>query len=93
LPAAQARGELGESRRAIVARYARGFRLVLERPEETVLVIAHSLPVAYVLGAREGIPPAPRVALVENAVAYELGADELEHSLALLERWVASPTW
>jgi len=90
---AEAPGERGESRRAIVARYVRGFRLVLDRPEDTVLVIAHSLPISYVLGARDGIPPAPRVALVENALAYELGADELERSLGLLEGWVAAPTW
>src|SRR5436190_1604486 len=29
-----------ESRAAVAARYARGFRIVLERPERTVLVVA-----------------------------------------------------
>src|SRR5438105_15348739 len=39
--------EGGESRLAIVERYARAFRTVLARPERTILVVSHSLPVAY----------------------------------------------
>ena len=83
----------GESRAAIVARYARGFRRVLELPEPCVLVVAHSLPIAYVLAARNGDPPGRRVPLVEHAHAYPLSAEELEQSVALLDGWVAAPTW
>ena len=83
----------GESRLAIVARYARGFRFVLERSEETVLVVCHSLPVAYVLAAREGDAPAPRAPLVECAHPYRLAAAELERAVELLEGWVREPTW
>jgi broad specificity phosphatase PhoE len=83
----------GESRIAIVERYVRGFRTVLERPEETVLVVSHSLPVAYVLAARDGDPPGPRVPLVDCAHPYRLDAGELEHAVALLDAWVAEPTW
>ena len=50
-------GDGGESRHAIVERYVRGFRIVLDRPEEAILVVAHSLPISYLLGALEGLEP------------------------------------
>jgi len=83
----------GESRRHIIVRYVRGFRLVLARAEQVALVVAHSLPIAYVLAAREGIDPARRVPLVEHARAYRFAAEELERAVALLEGWCVSPTW
>ena len=83
----------GESRRAIVERYARGFRKVLERPERVVLVVTHSLPIAYVLMALEGRDPAPRVDLVDYAKAYRLGREDLAGAVARLEAWSAAPTW
>jgi broad specificity phosphatase PhoE len=89
----EAPGPGGEARRAIVERYARGFRLVLARPEETILVVAHSLPISYLLCARDGRAPAPRVPLVEYARLYELSAAELERATEVLERWAADPSW
>ena len=50
----------GESRFQIVERYARAFRIVLARPEASILLVAHSLPLAYALAARDGIAPAAR---------------------------------
>jgi broad specificity phosphatase PhoE len=86
-------GTGGESRLAIVERYARAFRSVLARPESTILVVSHSLPVAYALGARDGIAPGARVPLAAHAMPYPFTADELERAAELLERWVANPTW
>ena len=83
----------GESRRVIIERYARGFRLVLARVERCVLVVAHSLPIAYVLAAGDGALPSRRVPLAEHARPYRLAADELERAVALLEDWCAAPTW
>jgi broad specificity phosphatase PhoE len=83
----------GESRRAIVERYARAFRTVLSRPEDAVLVVSHSLPVAYVLGAREGRVPGRRVEVVEYAHPYRLGGDQLERAVQVLEEWLGAPTW
>jgi alpha-ribazole phosphatase len=83
----------GESRRHIVERYARGFRLVLARAEQCILVVAHSLPIAYVLAALDGTPPGRRVPLVEHAHPYTLAAAELERAVTLLEDWCAAPTW
>jgi len=83
----------GESRLAIVERYTRAFRDLLARPEETILVVCHSLPVSYALAAREGTPPGTRVPLAEHAKPYSFTAEELDAAAALLERWAASPTW
>ena len=86
-------GPGGESRHEIVARYARSFRVLLARPEESILVVAHSLPVAYALAAREGDPPGPSARIVRHAHPYRFERAELERATAVLERWVAAPTW
>ena len=83
----------GEARHAIAGRYAAGFRKVLERPERTVLVVAHSLPLAYVLMSLEGDGPAPKARLIEHAKAYRLTAEELERAVERIEAWCAAPTW
>ena len=83
----------GEPRQAIVARYAAAFRTILERPERVVLVVTHSLPIAYVVMALAGNDPAPRVPLVEHAKPRAVTARELERAVARLEAWRAAPTW
>jgi probable phosphoglycerate mutase len=83
----------GESRLAIVTRYAAAFRALLERPEETILVVCHSLPVSYALGAREGRQPGVRMPMAEHAEPFPFTAEELETVVRLLEEWAASPTW
>jgi probable phosphoglycerate mutase len=83
----------GERRLALVARYAAGFRRMLERPERAALVVTHSLPIAYVLMALAGQDPAPRVPLVEYAETHTVSAAELAQAIARLEAWCAAPTW
>lgn len=83
----------GESRAAVVARYARGFAEVLPRPEPTVLVVIHSLPIAYVRTALEGRDPAAAMDLVPYCEAYTLSAQELADVVARLERWSANPVF
>ena len=83
----------GESRLAIVGRYVRGFRSVLARPEQHVLVVAHSLPIAYVLAALEGTPPARRANLVEHAHPYRMSGERVAEAVSLLEEWCAAPDW
>ena len=78
----------GESRAQAAARYARGIRVLLERPEETVLVVGHALAVRYVLDAVEGLVPAALMAWpVEHAVPHRLRAEDVETAAALLEEW------
>jgi alpha-ribazole phosphatase len=83
----------GEQRQKLVARYAAGFRRLLGRPEPTILVVTHSLPVAYVLMARAGGDPARHVPLVEYAKIHVFSARELSDAVARLEGWCAAPTW
>jgi broad specificity phosphatase PhoE len=80
----------GETREQIVARYACGYEAVLARPEETILVVAHSLPVAYVLG---GGDIAPVVPLVGHAEPHRLSAPELARRVERMRAWLADPTW
>ena len=83
----------GESRLEIIARYARAFREVLARPEASILVVAHSLPISYVLLVHEGVDPGAHMPLVEYAKPYRFGAAELETATESLERWLGAPHW
>src|SRR6185437_9069441 len=67
----------GESRAACVARYVRGFRMVLARPERHALVVVHGLPIRYVLNALESRPPQPILDQVPYAEPFRLSAEEL----------------
>jgi broad specificity phosphatase PhoE len=91
-PTAEAPGG-GESRAATVARYVRAYRTILARPEQTVLVVAHGLPIRYVLNALEETAPAPLVEQVAYAEPYVLGRAEFERAADLLERWAIRPAW
>ncbi len=90
---AESPGPGGESRRQIAERYARAYRILLDRPEQAILAVSHSLPVAYALAARDGGEPAARVALAGYATAYPFVADELDRAAGVLERWLAAPSW
>jgi broad specificity phosphatase PhoE len=83
----------GESRAQVAARYVRGFRRVLERPERTILVVAHGLPLRYTLLALEDLDPTPIVEQVPLAEPYRLTRAALERATARLERWSQSPVW
>jgi broad specificity phosphatase PhoE len=83
----------GESRAQTVERYVRGYQTILARPEGTVLVVAHGLPVRYVLDAVEGRSPGAAVAQVPYAEPFRLGADDLREAVDRLEVWVAKPAW
>jgi broad specificity phosphatase PhoE len=83
----------GESRSATVARYAHAYRTILARPERNVLVIAHGLPVRYVLNALEARDPAPLVEQVAYAEPYRLTWKELDAAVTRLEAWAARPVW
>jgi broad specificity phosphatase PhoE len=83
----------GESRAQAAQRYARGFRKVAARPEEEILVVAHGLPIRYLMLAAEGSEPRPVVESVEYATPYRFSRTDLEHALERLELWVMDPIW
>ena len=84
----------GESRAQAAARYARGLRIVLERPEGHALVIGHALALRYVLDAVEGLVPAALMAWpVEHAVPHRLSGDDVRAAADLLEGWSRGPSF
>jgi probable phosphoglycerate mutase len=83
----------GEHRGDIARRYAAGFRRLRDRPEETVLLVAHSLPIAYVRDAATGIPPRSRLDQVDYATVLRLERDDLDRALGVLESWIAAPAF
>ena len=84
----------GESRLAVVGRYAAAYRALLCRSERTILAVVHALPIAYLLRALDGDEPAARMDVkVEHAHPYRLGADDLRLALDVLDAWVEEPTW
>lgn len=89
-PELPAPGE-GESRADGAARFARGLRLLLERPEEVLLVVGHALPIRYVIDAADGLVPAARMRPVPHAEPHRLSAADVERAASVLESWSEAP--
>jgi broad specificity phosphatase PhoE len=75
----------GESLDAAAARYRRALEGLVARPERTVLVVAHEIPVRYALNAAERSRDldAPH-RQIANATPYLFGEDELAQAAAWL---------
>jgi broad specificity phosphatase PhoE len=83
----------GESRANAIRRIVRGYRRILERPERSILVVAHGLVIRYLLEAAEGRSPAPVLEGVEEARPYRFAQEELERAVDVIEAWCAAPSW
>ncbi len=83
----------GESRAQAAARFARGLRLALDRPEERVLLVGHALAIRYALDAAAGLAPAARMAPVAHASPYRLSSAEVAGAVSRLEEWSLAPTF
>ena len=83
----------GESRAEAAARYVRGFRIVLARPERTILVVTHGLAVSYLREAIAGSEPRARHIPVPYARPFEYSEEELSQALDRLETWLRTPRW
>ncbi len=77
-----------ESRLDAVRRFVRGYRLVLERPQPTVVAILHSLPISYLLSG-----PLQRLPLLDYAEPARVAARDVLQAVERLEDWAASTTW
>lgn len=77
----------GESLDAAALRYATAFRKLLQRPEESVLVVAHEIPLRYAINAADGSDdldgPAHQLA---NATPYLFDEEALRRAVAGIER-------
>lgn len=76
----------GESLDAAAARYGRAFEALLARPEGTILVVTHEIPVRYALNAAERSrdPDSPHHKIA-NATPYLFGEPQLAEA-ALFSR-------
>ena len=83
----------GETRALIAQRYARAFRWLLDRPEETILVVCHSLPIAFALAAADGRRPSARMPLVTPAEPHILYEPSLREAVERIEEWVRDPVY
>ena len=85
--------EGGEHRGELASRYARGLRTLADRPEDTILVVAHSLPLAYLRDAAAGTAPRSRMDMVDYAQVLRLEAAEVEQAVGVLEAWASAPAF
>ena len=83
----------GEHRGELAGRYARGLRILADRPEDTILLVAHSLPLAYLRDAAAGTPPRSRMDMIEHAQMVRVDLGELEQAVAVLGAWAAAPAF
>lgn len=83
----------GESRLRATKRFVRGYRALLDRPEERIAVVTHGAPVRYVLLALEGKPPTVVLEPVDRAKAFIVDAEALGRAVDVLEAWAAAPAW
>jgi probable phosphoglycerate mutase len=77
-----------ESRLDALRRFARGYRMLLERPEPTIVAILHSLPISYLLAG-----PLQRLPLLDYAAPATILAAEVAADVERLENWANGPTW
>jgi broad specificity phosphatase PhoE len=77
-----------ESRVDVVRRFARGYRLLLERPEPTIAAVLHSLPVGYLLSG-----PLQRLPLLEYAEPTVVAGGDVLAAAVRLEEWAEAPSW
>jgi broad specificity phosphatase PhoE len=81
----------GESRVEAAERFAQALHTLLQRPEEVIVAVSHSLPIRYVLDASDGRFPAARIEHVPHATPYELDSDAVERAAETLRVWAAAP--
>jgi broad specificity phosphatase PhoE len=76
----------GESLDDAARRYARGFRRLLERSEQVILVVAHEIPIRYALnGAAESKELDGPVHAIPNARPYLFDDSNLERAVVGIE--------
>jgi broad specificity phosphatase PhoE len=81
----------GESLNNAAARYAQGFRRLLERPHESVLLLTHEIPIRYALNGAVGSNSLDGPAHeLPNAEPFLFDADGLRRAVAGIEAVLAT---
>jgi broad specificity phosphatase PhoE len=83
----------GESRLAAVQRYLRGYRVLLERPEERIALVAHGAQIRYILLAVDGLPPSRVLERVEPAKPFTLGVEAFVRAIEVIDSWASAPAF
>jgi len=83
----------GESRVAIVTRYVGGFNTLLDRPESTLLVVCHSLPIALAVAGADGRGPRAKMPMITYAEPHVLYEEQLDQAAERLEEWIRNPVY
>jgi len=83
----------GDSRASVTRRYVQAYRTILARPERTILVVTHGLPIRYVLNAVGGQDPTPVLDQIPYAEPHRISREELEAAVDRLAAWAERPSW
>ena len=81
----------GESRTEAALRFAAALDVLVEHPQDRILVVSHALPLRYIIDASDGRFPAARIDHVDHAVPYFLSRAEVIRSAATMRAWAAAP--
>ncbi|MEJ7791596.1 MAG: histidine phosphatase family protein [Gaiellaceae bacterium] len=83
----------GESRLDAIRRYLVGYRLLLQRPEERVALVAHGAQVRYVLLGLDELPPMRLLERVPPATPFVIPVDRFARAVDVIGAWVAQPAF
>jgi broad specificity phosphatase PhoE len=83
----------GETRLTIAKRYLRGFRILLGRPESSLLVVCHSLPIAVAVAGADGRGPRAKMPMITYAEPHVLYEGQLEQAVERLDDWIRNPVY
>jgi broad specificity phosphatase PhoE len=79
----------GESLDDAALRYADAFELLLQRPERTILVVAHEIPLRYAINAADGSDDLDGPAhMLANATPYLFDEAALRHAVGRIRQLV-----
>ena len=81
----------GESRSEVALRIATALEVLLERPEETIFVVGHALPLRYVIDAADGSFPAAKIEHLAHATPYPLTREQVDSAAETLRVWAEAP--
>ena len=81
----------GESRSDVAIRIATALELLLARPEETIVVVGHALPLRYALDAADGSFPAAKIERLAHATPYPLTRQQVDAAAETLRVWSQDP--
>jgi probable phosphoglycerate mutase len=81
----------GESRAEVATRVADALDVLIDRHEETIVVVGHALPLRYILDAADGTFPAAKIEPVPHATPLRVDRDGAARAAETLRTWSLAP--